>query len=68
VSIAGGASTANQYLAAGLVEQLHLHIAPVVFGGPGERLFEAVPRTELEPLQVAGTSRVSHIKYAVRPA
>lgn len=66
VSIAGGASTVNQYLAAGAIDQLHLHIAPVVFGGPGERLFEGVPATELEPLQVVGSARVSHVKYAVR--
>src|SRR6478609_5899993 len=30
VSIAGGASTANQSLSAGLVDQLHLHVTPVV--------------------------------------
>lgn len=59
--LAGGASTVNQCLPAGLVDPLHLHITPVVFGGPGERLFEGVPRTELEPL--AGdrlTARQSH--------
>lgn len=66
VAVAGGASTVNQYLAAGLIDQLHLHIAPVIFGGPGERLFEGVPTTELEPVQVLGSPQVSHVKYAVR--
>ena len=54
VAIAGGASTANQYLAAGLVDQLHLHIAPLVLGA-GERLFDGVPPTTLEPVQVVST-------------
>ena len=38
VSIAGGPSTLNQYLAAGLVDELRLHVAPFVAGG-GERVF-----------------------------
>lgn len=58
----------NQHLAAGLIDQLHLHITPVIFGGPGERLFDGVPHTELEPLQVVGSGRVSQVKYAVRKA
>ena len=66
VSVAGGASTANQALAAGLVDQLHVHTTAVVFGGPGERLFEGVPRVELEPVQVVGSPDVTHVKYAVR--
>ncbi|MCW2711112.1 MAG: hypothetical protein JWP24_1306 [Marmoricola sp.] len=60
--------TVNQFRAAGLIDQLHLHITPIVFGGPGERLFDGVPSTELEPVQVAGSPRVSHIKYAPRHA
>jgi dihydrofolate reductase len=39
VLIAGGASTIQQYLAAGLIDELHLAIAPVLLGG-GERLFD----------------------------
>jgi dihydrofolate reductase len=66
VAIAGGASTVNQYLSGGLVDQLHLHISPIVLGGPGERLFDGVPRTELEPVQVVGSPGVTHVKYAVR--
>ena len=65
VAVAGGASTANQYLAAGLVDQLHLHIAPIVLGGPGERLFDGVPRTDLQPVQVVASPGVTHVKYAV---
>jgi dihydrofolate reductase len=64
VAIAGGASTVNQYLAAGLVDELHLHVAPVLLGG-GERLFEGVPRLALEPVQVVGSPGVTHVKYRI---
>jgi len=64
VAIAGGASTVNQYLAAGLIDELWLHIVPVTIG-EGVRLFEGVPGLELEPLAVSGTSAVTHIKYKV---
>ena len=39
VSIGGGAATARQYLRAGLVDELEVHVAPVLLGG-GERLFD----------------------------
>jgi dihydrofolate reductase len=39
VLIAGGASTIQQYLAAGLIDELHLAIAPILLGA-GERLFD----------------------------
>src|SRR5688572_6777190 len=42
VSILGGASTINQYLAAGLIDELRLHIAPFTLGA-GTRLFDGVP-------------------------
>jgi dihydrofolate reductase len=68
VEIAGGASTVNSYLRAGLIEQLHLHIAPVLLGS-GERLFDGVPDTlRLEPLQVTGSAGATHVRYRVRPA
>ena len=64
VSIAGGASTINQYLAAGLLDELWLHVAPFTLGA-GERLFEGVGSVTLEPLEVRGTDLVSHIRYRV---
>jgi len=48
VAIAGGAATVNQYLAAGLIDELRLHLAPVLLGR-GERLFEGVGRTDCGP-------------------
>jgi dihydrofolate reductase len=64
VSIAGGASTVNQYLAAGLLDELHLHIVPVVLGR-GERLLVDVGDPTLEPIKVVPSPAVTHIKYRV---
>jgi dihydrofolate reductase len=64
VKIMGGANTVNQYLAAGLIDELWLHIAPVTIGR-GTRLFEGVPGLKLEPLEISGTSVVTHIRYKV---
>jgi dihydrofolate reductase len=64
VAIAGGAATVNQYLAAGLIDELYLHIAPVVLG-QGERLFEGVGRLELTPVEARHTALVTHVRYAV---
>lgn len=47
VAIQGGATTIDQYLAAGLVDELRLHIAPLTLGA-GTRLFEGVPPLRLE--------------------
>lgn len=64
VKIMGGANTVNQYLAAGLIEELWLHIVPVTIG-KGTRLFEGVPNLNLEPIEVSGTKMVTHIRYNV---
>ena len=64
VSIAGGASTVRQYLAAGLLDELYLHIAPVVLGA-GERLLEGVGDPTLEPVKVVDSPAVTHVKYRV---
>lgn len=65
VAIAGGASVVNQFLAAGLIDELWLHVAPVTVG-QGARLFEDVPNLQLEPLTVSGTKLVTHIKYRIQ--
>jgi dihydrofolate reductase len=64
VDIAGGADTVRQYLAADLVDELHLHVVPVLLGA-GLRLFDgpgAVRRT-LEPVTVVDTPLATHLKY-----
>ncbi|SNR58340.1 dihydrofolate reductase family protein [Actinomadura mexicana] len=64
VAIAGGASTVNQYLAAGLLEELRLHVAPIVLGA-GERLFEGVGDLALEPVAASRKPLVTHVTYRV---
>ncbi len=64
VKIMGGATTINQYLKAGLIDELWLHIVPVTIGA-GVRLFEGVPDLKLEPVEVSGTNVVTHIKYNI---
>jgi dihydrofolate reductase len=64
VSIAGGASTVNQYLAAGHLDELFLHIAPVVLGA-GERLFDGVGDPRLEPVEVIASPAVTHVRYRI---
>jgi dihydrofolate reductase len=64
VAIAGGAQTVNQYLAAGFIDELRLHVAPVALGR-GERLFAGVGELTLEPLDVRGNDLVTHLRYNV---
>lgn len=65
VFIGGGAEVINQYLAAGLVDELELHIAPILLGG-GARLFAGVgPDLTLEELRVVEAPGVAHLKYRV---
>jgi dihydrofolate reductase len=64
VSIMGGATTINQYLAAGAVDELRLHITPVTMGS-GTRLFDGVPPLRLEPVTSRTASSVTHVTYRV---
>ena len=63
VSIAGGPGTLNQYLAAGLVDELRLHVAPFVAGG-GERVFADTAGIQLKPVSSRTTPHVTHLVYA----
>ena len=64
VAIAGGADTVRQYLSAGLIDELRLHIAPIILGS-GERLLEGVADLSLEPTEVGGSRLVTHVRYRV---
>lgn len=64
VAIAGGAHTVRQYLAAGLLDELYLHIAPYLLGA-GERLLEDVGDLALEPVKVVSSPLATHVKYRV---
>ncbi|MFF4916318.1 dihydrofolate reductase family protein [Streptomyces tendae] len=64
VDIGGGADTVRQYLAAGLVDELQLHVVPTLLGG-GLRLFEGpgARRRDLEQVRVVETPLATHLKY-----
>jgi dihydrofolate reductase len=65
VYIGGGADIINQYLAAGLVDELEVHVSPLILGS-GERLFEGVgPDLKLEQLRAVEAPGVAHLKYRV---
>jgi len=64
VEIAGGAHAVQQYLLAGLLDELYLHIVPVVLGA-GERLLENVRVPILKPINVIASPAVTHVKYRV---
>ena len=64
VAIAGGAHTVQQFLSAGRIDELRLHIAPILLGA-GERPLDGVPDLTLEPTEVRGTSLVTHVRYRV---
>lgn len=64
VVIAGGASTVQQYLAAGKLDELYLHVVPVVLGA-GERLLENIGDPKLEQVKVVASPAVTHIKYRI---
>ena len=68
VLIGGGADIINQYLAAGLVDELELHVVPLVLGG-GARLYEGVGSDlRLEQVRAVEAPGVTHIKYRVLDA
>jgi dihydrofolate reductase len=62
VSIVGGPGTMNQYLGAGLIDELRLHVVPFV-AGRGERLFADVGDLVLKPTSSRTTPHVTHLVY-----
>ncbi len=65
VALAGGARAAQQYLAAGLVDEMEIHLVPTLLGG-GERLFDGVgvDLHGLELVRTVATPKVTHLKFA----
>jgi dihydrofolate reductase len=66
VRLWGGAEAINQYLAAGLLDELELHIVPVLLGG-GAQLFEGLgdAGVRLEQVRAVEAPGVTHVKYRV---
>jgi len=69
VAIAGGGTLVRQVLEAGLLDELELHVAPVVLGS-GLRLLDdfdlpAKEAIELVPTRVVHTPSITHVRYSV---
>jgi dihydrofolate reductase len=65
VCIAGGANTAQQFLEAGLLDELQIHLVPVLIGG-GLRLFDVLPKSvKLEKTRTLESSGVTHLRYRI---
>jgi dihydrofolate reductase len=67
VTVMGGADIGRQYLAAGLVDEISIHLIPVLFGS-GTPMFEQldIGHVELEPLETAETPQATHLRFRVR--
>ncbi len=62
VAIAGGATTINQYLAAGLIDELRLHVVPCTAGvSGGSRIFDGVPPLDFDFVTARRTQYVTHL-------
>jgi dihydrofolate reductase len=66
VSVAGGANTVQQFLSAGLVDEMQIHVAPLLLGG-GIRLFGdlGAKQPELEGTRVVESPAVTHLQFRV---
>jgi dihydrofolate reductase len=66
INLAGGAKVAQQYLKAGLLDEIMLHVAPMILGD-GTRLFEGLgpDDAKLELTEVVESPKVTHIRYRV---
>jgi len=64
VAVAGGADVARQCLAAGLLDEVTIHLVPIALGG-GVRLFDAELGACLEPAEAIAGDGVTHLRYRV---
>ena len=64
VQLHGGASVAQQFLAANLIDEFELHVVPLLLGG-GERLLDNVGDLQLEQVRAVEAPGVTHVKYRV---
>ena len=67
VSLAGGAHAAQQYLAAGLVDEMEINLVPTLLGS-GERLFDGIGDKlhGLDLVRTVAAPKVTHLKFARR--
>src|SRR2546423_10459967 len=66
VQLGGGADVVQQYLNAGLLEELNIHLVPVLLGNGGVRLLDGAEPAELELTRVRESDAVTHLRYRRR--
>ena len=64
ICVAGGASTAQQFLRAGLLDEIQVHVVSVLLGG-GLRLFDNLATTRLERTRMIESPGVTHLQFRV---
>jgi dihydrofolate reductase len=66
IQISGGADIVRQFIEAGMLDELQIHLAPVLLGD-GVRLFDGIDpdAVELEVTRVIDSPRVTHLRYRV---
>lgn len=66
IAVGGGANTAQQFLKAGLIDEIQIHLVPVLLGA-GIRLFDhlGTDQIELESTRVIESPGVTHLKFRV---
>jgi len=66
VCVMGGASIGQQYIRAGLVDEIQIHLVPVLFGG-GTRMFEHLggEHLQLETAEVIQTAAATHLRFRI---
>jgi dihydrofolate reductase len=66
VTVMGGADLGRQYIAAGLVDEIQIHLAPVLFGS-GTRMFDELGEghLKLEPLETIETPAAVHLRFRI---
>lgn len=66
VTVMGGASLGQQYIAAGLVDEIQIHLVPVLLGS-GTRMFDnlKIDHIRLEPVEAIRTPAATHLRFRV---
>src|SRR5215208_1646962 len=66
VHVMGGPDTGRQFIEAGLLDEIGVHLVPVLFGS-GTRMFEHLgsEHVQLETLGVIETSAATHLRYRI---
>jgi dihydrofolate reductase len=66
VTIMGGADLGRQFIAAGLVDEISIHVVPVLFG-TGTRMFEDLHKghVRLQPVDMLSTPSANHLRYRI---